>query len=162
MSYLKLIKLLYLVDRAALAHWGRPVTFDDYYSMEQGQVLSRTLDLINDEGVPPGQEGQSYWLQHISEPSNYEVRLKKEPPVDELSKAEAELIDEIFKEYGRLSRWELRDLHHKLPEYVDPGDSHVHTSYETILRALGKTESEIAAIIRDLKYLESTHAILSK
>jgi len=33
MNYMKLIKLLYLVDRTALIRWGRPVTFDSYCSM---------------------------------------------------------------------------------------------------------------------------------
>jgi hypothetical protein len=90
------------------------------------------------------------------------VEVKKEPPIDELSDAEIALIDETFEQYGRLSRWELRDLHHKLPEYVDPGDSHIPISCENILKALGKTETEVAAIVRELKYLETTHAVLDK
>ena len=32
MSYMKLIKLLYLADREALARWGRPITTDQYVS----------------------------------------------------------------------------------------------------------------------------------
>ena len=55
MSYLKLIKLLYLADRAALARWGRPITTDRHVSMNHGPVLSRVLDLVND-GDAPGEE----------------------------------------------------------------------------------------------------------
>ncbi len=155
MSYLKLLKLLYFVDREALNRWGRPVTFDRYFSMRHGQVLSNTLDLI-DDGVPPGEEDKSYWLNHISVPENFDVKLKKEAPTDELSEAEIALIDEIFKKYGHLDKWQLRDLHHKLPEYVDPSGSCVRTEYQDILKVLGKTDAEISAILTDLQHLEST------
>jgi uncharacterized phage-associated protein len=40
MNYLKLIKLLYLLDRESLNRRGRPVTGDQYYSMKLGPVLS--------------------------------------------------------------------------------------------------------------------------
>jgi uncharacterized phage-associated protein len=39
MSCLKLIKLLYFVDREALLRWGRPVTTDRYISMDDGPVV---------------------------------------------------------------------------------------------------------------------------
>ena len=47
MSYLKLVKLLYLADREALLRWDRPITTDRYVSMDNGPVLSRVLNLIN-------------------------------------------------------------------------------------------------------------------
>ncbi len=34
MSYMKLIKLLYIVDRQALISWGRPITYDCYMSLK--------------------------------------------------------------------------------------------------------------------------------
>ncbi len=37
MSYMKLIKLLYLADRAALVRFGRPITTDRYVSMTEAQ-----------------------------------------------------------------------------------------------------------------------------
>ena len=39
MSYLKLIKLIYFLDREALLRWGRPVTGDRYVSMDNGPVV---------------------------------------------------------------------------------------------------------------------------
>jgi hypothetical protein len=46
MSYIKLIKLLYLVDREALLLHGRPVTTDRYVQTDQGPSLSQINDLI--------------------------------------------------------------------------------------------------------------------
>jgi uncharacterized phage-associated protein len=144
MSYMKLIKLLYLVDRTALIRWGRPVTFDSYFSMNRGPVLSRTLDLIN-EGTPPDES--SIWSTCISEPRNHEIELRGECATDELSQAEEDLISEIFGQYGHMSRWELVDwAHKKLPEWQNPQGSALPIEYRDILYAGGKTEREIAEI----------------
>ncbi len=115
MSYMKLIKLLYLADRAALLRWGRPITTDRYVSMDRGPVLSRVLDLATDGGDPGT---PSIWASTITEPSNYEVQLREGAGDDELSDAEAELLDNVFAEYGKLSRWDLVKLTHQLPEWL--------------------------------------------
>ena len=73
MSYMKLIKLLYLADRKRLLERGRPITFDTYYSLPHGPILSRTKELI-DDGPSPGAD--SLWLKHITEPKNYMVSIK--------------------------------------------------------------------------------------
>jgi uncharacterized phage-associated protein len=151
MDYIKLIKLLYFVDRAALSQWERPVTFDLYYSMNYGPVLSRTLDLIT-EGPPAGHP--SYWAEHISQPAAYTVSVIGDVPDDTLSDAEVELIQSIYEEYGRMGKWRLVDLSHKiLPEWHHPHGSSTPISYEDILRAVGKGDAEIAEIERDLDLL---------
>ena len=38
MSYLKLLKLLYIVERTALLRWGRSVTFDRFVSMPEDRL----------------------------------------------------------------------------------------------------------------------------
>ena len=47
MDSMKLIKLLYLIDRHALIHFERPITGDSYYLTKSGPVLNNVLDLIN-------------------------------------------------------------------------------------------------------------------
>src|SRR5947209_20462172 len=76
MSYLKLIKLLYLLDREALLRWGRPVTTDRYVSMDNGPVVSRIYDLIREE-PPPGAD--PVWRHYIPAPLEYEAALRAEP-----------------------------------------------------------------------------------
>lgn len=157
MSYLKLIKLLYLLDREALLRWGRPVTTDRYVSMDNGPVVSRIYDLIREE-PPPGTD--PVWRHFISAPSNYEVSLTAEPEIDELSPAEETLIEEIFAQYGKLSRWNLVDLSHDLAEWQDPKGSAIPIEYRDILRAGKKTESEIAAVESELEALAAAEAML--
>jgi uncharacterized phage-associated protein len=157
MSYMKLIKLLYLVDREALLRWGRPVTTDRYVSMDRGPVLSAILDLIN-EGPIPGTQG--IWSEYISEPQGHEVALRKEAPTDELSRAEEELIAGVFREHGLKSRWELVELVHALPEWQDPNGSAIPISYADILEAAGKSPQEAAAVVEELESLMATDSLL--
>lgn len=157
MSCLKLIKLLYLADREALLRWGRPITTDRYVSMDRGPVLSHVLNLATD-GDDPG--APSIWASHISEPSGYEVALTADPGGDELSAAETALLDEIFREHGRKSRWELVKLTHTLPEWKDPEGSAIPITYADILRGGRKSESEIAAIVEELEGVELADNLL--
>ena len=156
MSYLKLIKLLYLADREGLLRWGRPITTDRFVSMERGPVLSRLLDLVSD-GDDPG--APCIWAKHIGAPANFEVELKSEAGRDELSDAEVGLLDEIFHEHGKKSRWELVDLTHKLPEWKDPQGGAIPITARDILKAGGKTELEIAAIEDELEGVALAEAV---
>src|ERR1043165_887262 len=114
MSYFKLIKLLYLLDRAALERWERPVTGDRYVSMKLGPVLSNVRDLIVWE--QPRNE-TDLWHQLIGNAGNFEVELKQAAEPDSLSQRELDLIDEIFQKFGRMDRWKLAEHTHTLPEW---------------------------------------------
>lgn len=152
MSYMKLLKLMYLVDREALLRWGRPVTFDRHVSMDQGPVLSRTLDLMREE-PEPGHE--SVWHRFIGRPdANYDISLREgECNPDHLSDAELDLIGEVFAEHGTKSRWAIRDFTHTLPEWQNPAGTMIPIAVRDILIRNGKTELETAAIEEELESL---------
>jgi uncharacterized phage-associated protein len=157
MSYMKLIKLLYLVDREALLRWGRPVTTDQYVSMDRGPVVSKIYDLITDEPKP---DAPSVWYSLISIPERFSVSLTQDPPPsDELSVAEERLIDEVFSEYGRMSRWELVEMSHTLPEWKNPEGSSIPLSYEDILRAAKKPEDEVRETMQELENLGAVQSL---
>ncbi len=157
MSYLKLIKLLYLLDREALLRWGRPVTTDRYISMDNGPVVSRIYDLIREEPAPGA---DPIWRQYISAPQEWEVALLADPETDEISRAEEALIDEIYAAYGKMTRWDLVRVSHELPEWQDPNGSAIPIQYRDILRAGSKTDSEIAAVEAELESLAAAEAML--
>jgi len=157
MSYMKLVKLLYLVDRQALLRWGRPVTGDKYVSMDKGPVLSRTLNLIIEEPAPGD---DTIWAQHISQPQDFEIKLKEETGADELSPAEIQLINETFAEFGKKPRWELVDFVHDFPEWQDPHGSALPIEYRDILQAGGKSEAEIAAVLSELDGVAMADALM--
>jgi uncharacterized phage-associated protein len=157
MAYLKLIKLLYIVDREGVLRWGRPVTTDRFVSMPHGPVVSRIYDLIctgPEEQLPPGP-----WHRHIAKSGRYDVELKTGTGDSELSRAEERLIDEIFSRHGSKTKWELRDLSHDLPEWRDPGGSSLPIEIEDILRAEGRTEHEIALVGDELRSLSAVESL---
>lgn len=136
MSYLKLIKLMYYIDRTALIKWGRSVTFDRIVSMDNGLVLSETYSLITGDARP---ESHQAWNEMISPPDNYEVAaIDVQTDYDELSDAEDSLVREVFKANGRKGRWELVDEHHNLPEWVDPDGSSIPLNFDEILKKSGQ------------------------
>jgi uncharacterized phage-associated protein len=157
MSYMKLMKLLYLADREALARWGRPITADSYVSMDKGPVLSHVLNLITEGPSPVA--GNTCWTRHISEPEHYEIALKADPCSDLLSEAEDELLDDIFGRYGRLNRWALADLAPTLPEWKEPHGSTLPIEYADILQAQNKSPEDIRAIEDELDALDRIEAL---
>ena len=157
MSYLKLIKLLYLADREALHRWGFNITTDRYVAMEHGPVVSHTYELmISEEGE------HEFWSQYITPPlGNYEIALRSpDTPEGQLSRAEESLLREIYGTFGTWSRWKVRDYTHQLPEWHDPGKTSVPISVRDILRAQGETTEEIDEVVADLDAAYRADSIL--
>ena len=147
MNFLRLLKLLYIIDREALRRWDWPVTFDNYYSMEHGPVLSCTYNLIKEDASP---SQLKYWKQFISERQDNDISMLKAPPPDDLSEAESDLAKEVSDKHKHLDEWDLRDLTHTFEEWNDPGDSRLPIQLSDILRAVGKTDKESKEILEEL------------
>lgn len=149
MSYMKLIKLMYLIDREALLRWGWSMTGDTYASMKHGQVLSNTYDLIKEEIL-----GRSYWRTFISAPfGDKEIKLLKEPETDELSKADHKLVAQVYKKFGHWNRWDLADFTHGLPEYRETTGS-LPVGYAEVLKKVKNIPDEkVEAVLNELHSL---------
>jgi uncharacterized phage-associated protein len=148
MSYMKLIKLMYIVERRSLLRYGHPVTFDLYYSLDHGPILSRTKNLLC-EGPRPGTE--SIFANYVSPPRGYDVELvTNDFEVTHLSDAEVALADEVFAEFGNWWRWDVRDYTHTLPEWQDPEGGSIEITYHDILVAGGVSVEEAHAIEEEL------------
>lgn len=89
------------------------------------------------------------------------MELKSEAGDDELSEAESELLDKIFAEHGRKTRWELVELAHALPEWIDPRGGAIAITYRDILKAGGKSDLEISAVEEELAELAETDLLLA-
>jgi hypothetical protein len=160
LNYMLLIKLLYLLDREALLKWGKPVTFDVYYSMHLGPVLSTVLDLLTEPPIP---QEQNIWNNVISSPRNYTVRLVHDIGTDNLSESEDELIDQVFRQFGEPYKnqpFALVDwLHEHLPEWkkVQKGERQP-LEIKDILTAGNKSAEDIRAIEDELESLSIMRA----
>ena len=63
------------------------------------------------------------------------------------------MLDDVFREYGTLTRWQIVALVHTLPEWRDPHGSSIPISLRELLAAGGVDESDVeeieAAMLRD-------------
>ena len=140
-SVYKLVKLIYLIDRTSLARRGRPVTFDRPYNLPLGPTPSRTYDLV----CKPWES--EYWSQYFSRPQGYMIKLIKDDiSSDELSQAQLDLINDVFKAFGNKSFRELKDYLHALPEFDDPGRSSNPIDWNTLLKATGWSDEDLITI----------------
>ena len=148
MAYIKLIKLLYHADRAAMGKWGESISGDCFISMSKGPVLSQTYDLIC--GMESSSDaGWNHWIQGET---NYEVSLKKpvtRNDLDELSDAEIEILEGIFKKFGHFKRFDLvQYTHDHCAEWEEPHGSSFPIRPESIFRALGKNKDQVQALVQ--------------
>ena len=156
MRYILLLKLLYLVDRKAWQLWERPLTFDSYYSLPQGPVVSTTYNIIKDEAPGRGE----IWRKHIERVGRYRVRLKKMPAIRRLSQAEVDLLNAVYAEHAPRLGWRLVDFTHTLPEYEDPQGSSLPIPLSKLLRVLSFTDDDVSRIRRELRDEAEVDAIL--
>lgn len=157
-SYMKLLKLLYLADRKAYEEWERPITYDHYVSMDNGQVLNTTYRLVMREL----DFENTYWSEYISEPTDYDIQFEGKPPeINKLSPAEINLLNRIYDKFGKFDQWELADITHALPEYEDPEGSSIPTDLETLLDALDYEKEDIGRIKDELKEEEKIKRVFS-
>jgi hypothetical protein len=144
MEYLRLLKLLYMADRESWDRYGRPITGDDYVSMDHGPVLSETYNRIKDEGTSEGFGLEGWWEKTVERVSRYDVRLAAEPDLGPLSPAEVRLLKDTYDLYRDFETWPLvRHLHRILKEWTNPKGSSINIFPEDILKALGKPAKAI-------------------
>jgi len=144
MSYMKLLKLLYLAEREALVRWGESMSGDKFVSMPHGPVMSSTYELI--------QGGGTMWGNFIASEANYEVSLKDEileDDLDELSLSETKILDRVFEEFGAMRRWEIvKYTHEHCKEWQDPDGSSFPIKAIDILLAKGVSDSSATSLLQ--------------
>ncbi len=152
MPHLKLMKLLYLSDREAMARYGYPMTGDAVVAMPHGPVLSMTLNLMDGdvESQPDG------WESWISAKENHEVSLRdaafRAEALDELSAADIEILDSIWQKFGHMGKYEIRDYTHRhCAEWQDPKGSSYPIPMQRIFTALGHSNEEAAALAANVE-----------
>lgn len=160
-EHVKLMKLLYMVDRLAIKQLGFPLSDDKYYSMAKGPILSHTLNLINGKYE---ETGQAEWSATIGKLSpGFVLRLEK--PIDELSfeelsDAEIQLVETICDEFGSTDVWELVEwTHNNFPEWEDPGSSRSPISIEALVGNLGLGAEESKELLEHLQEREAFESV---
>jgi hypothetical protein len=147
MNVLKLMKELYLIDRASIAERDTSISGDTYFSLPHGPVLSCTLNLLDDLKLSKEEKGQNPLKPFLSAEEAkyyYDVILTQEPEYDYLSEKDKEYIVQISERFKNYTPYAIEQYTHKnLPEWTDPQGSHSKIRYYDIAKALGKSDEEI-------------------
>lgn len=153
-TYIRLLKLMYLADRQKLQLNGTPITGDEMWSLNKGPILSRVCDLVRKPESTPSE----VWASHIQRDPGENIktvsltelgRLEDElGDHSSLSNAEIEILKAVLEAHRHRSDDELIDFTHELPEWTQPSGTvkRVPIKPETILENSAKTAAEIQEI----------------
>jgi uncharacterized phage-associated protein len=160
LNIMKLVKLLYLLDRLSLDRRGVPVAGGDYLSMRNGPVTSEVLDLIN-AGRLCGETDQR-WEQCVSDRRNHDVQLERSPEREHLSDAEVALLDEIWQAHGDKDQWQLVDwCHAHCKEWTPLANGCAPIAVEQIGMALGKAPAQVQRLRQEAVELNQLDEIFA-
>ena len=95
---LKLMKLMYLAEREMIRRTNTSITGDTFFSLQNGPVLSQTLNLMR--GQAHGTSGE-FWNEHIENPKQWTLKLKKAANNELLSEAEQQIVESQWVMYGK-------------------------------------------------------------
>jgi uncharacterized phage-associated protein len=150
LNVMKLVKLIYLLDRISIGRRGIPVVGGIYYSMRNGPVTSELLDVINAGKL--ADDVDSSWEQYISDRDHHEIVLQKEIPLDFISESEIELIESVYKEHGAKDQWQIRDwCHQNCGEWTPLQAGRERIMVEEIATNTGKTPEEVKVISEEAR-----------
>lgn len=152
---LKLVKLIYLADRLSLKERGKPLNFDEYYSMPHGPVASSVLNGMN------GKLDQTRWSALQLASDNRHVSVVSNPGDDQLSRADKRILDTIWQSFGHMTAWQLRTwTHEHCSEYVEVEEGRLSIDLADILEAVGQDRPIEYA--RDVRQLQREMGILER
>jgi uncharacterized phage-associated protein len=159
MSYMRLLKLLYLADRRMMQETGSPITFDRVVAMRHGPVLSETYSLIRGEHPDAGE-----WSRYVSRENYQLVPTGEDPGRAALSRMAVSVLNDVSERHEHFDDWQLVDhLHETLPEWKDNWDEtdakkSVPVGYEDILLAMNFDPADAKIVAEEIRATRRGHA----
>jgi uncharacterized phage-associated protein len=151
---MKLIKLLYLAERESIEKRGRPMFFDQYFSMKDGLICSSALNGIN------GQLDHLIWSSYILKTDR--KTIKPVGPLtpkdqDQVSKSDLDILDDVQKKFGHMTASQIRHwTHQNCTEYQKVLMGRRPISYRDIYAALKFDDPDkMAELVKEHASLEA-------
>jgi uncharacterized phage-associated protein len=107
------MKMMYLADKLHLERFGQFIAGDSYSAMKEGPVPCLTYDLMKHlRGGKQEIAGANYIAEFLTYEAGHQLRLKREPDLDELSESEIECLEEVVSLYKKFGKWGVYDMSH--------------------------------------------------
>jgi len=140
-NVLKLAKLLYLTERESMMRFDEPMFFDRLVSMDHGPVTSIALNQVN------GLSQSTYWDAYIVGRTGYDINSLEglaAESLNELSKADLRILEDLWNLFGAMSQYQLRDwTHANCPEWENPHGSSEPIPHDRVFKFLGKEHADL-------------------
>ena len=133
---LKLSKIMYLTERESMAARGRPIFYDEFYSLKDGPICSNALDGINQRSKNEG------WGLYLRKESNRDITLAhtlSDDDLDELSRSDIDVLNSVWEKFGWMKTTIIRRwTHENCAEYTEvEAGKRLPISYGDVYAALG-------------------------
>ena len=137
---IKLVNLMYLLDRTAIIEEGYAIVGGRYFSLPYGPVISEFLDDVD----------HGRW-DHIYLKGHDVTLVGSERHAELLSEWVEELAERIYAQFGEMPSFDLVDiLHRECKEWVDPAGSSKLIPIRSIPGCVGE---EVEAYARELEMM---------
>jgi uncharacterized phage-associated protein len=145
-------KQLYYADKEHLVKYGRPILGDHYYCLEHGPIPTSGLDILRRRSNPAANALLDKYVSVIGD----SVHPKQAPDRKVFSKSDLAVLDQIVKQYGKLSAAALRRKTHAESPWSN-SDDRSPIDYERFfdehpgseeIRALAEGEQESRDMLR--------------
>jgi hypothetical protein len=149
--YKKLVRLIYIADREALVRLGYTITRGKHCSLPEGPVVSEVNDMLSNPRYEYAYRSSGYWKRHISCTRRNGVTLVSDPGTGRLGASQIGIVEQVAREHGGKTVWQLGKLTHELPEYDKPTGNRQSNpiSVTKTLCSSGRTLEEAKAMVRE-------------
>jgi uncharacterized phage-associated protein len=111
----ELCKIIYFADKEHLLRYGRPITGDRYYALEQGPVPTRGLNALNAASMCPEDDAE---VAKYGKLRGWIFEWNGQPAdLKALSKSDLKVLGDVFGKIGLLPAWRLEQQSHEEPAW---------------------------------------------
>ena len=147
----KLCKLVLLADKYHLVRFGRPITGDLYYAIENGPIPSAILERL--DALEDGRDAQLGALLALDRKYCYpRLSARDVAGSENLSESDKQALDHTIDQFGKMTWLELRAITHEMPAYKKAWELRGHANraliaYEDLFE---EDDDAIAGVLEEM------------
>lgn len=155
MEAVRLVTLLYLVDRRKFIENGYPLTGDDFVAVQEGPTLRKLRRLASD-----GNSSVDHpWAVYVRRVGLDRLAHTNADDFDDLSEADRDALAKTLDKHRAITCDQLLALTRHFPEWRGPADTPERIDPSIMLRSAGYSEEEIketASQVGSIRWLHTT------